>query len=198
MKQFVNYTESVGFESIDEMQVDHFIYENDDYEGEYCRRKRMATVEGGVNSNNMFPPPLSSLDGNGQPSFMMLPVRRNGRLQLNKVEVTRPKPLYASRQDGRLRLYLVPDQCYIDDLEQEESEDEEEDDDEEEESTIVELESEEEMDEESRYEEDDRVREWNKQYRRKCHQQLVNHIHGSHSNLLMCGVGIAWYIVASF
>jgi hypothetical protein len=90
-------------------------------------------------------------------------------------------------------LYLVPDQCYIDDLEQEESEDEEDDDEEEEEeeSTIVESESEEEMDEESRYEEDDRVREWNKQYRRKCHQQLVNHIHGSHSNLLMCGVGIA-------
>ncbi|GAU21389.1 hypothetical protein TSUD_32180 [Trifolium subterraneum] len=176
---------------VDEMQVDHFIYENEEYEGEYCRRKRMMTMKGGVNSNNKFPPPLSSLDGNGQPSFILLPVRRNGMLQLNKVEVRRPKTLYASRQDGRLRLYLVPDQCHIDDLEQEVSE-EEEDEEQEEESNIVESESsEEEMVEESRYEEDDRVREWNTHYRRKCHQQLVNHIHGSHNNLLMCAVGIA-------
>ncbi|CAJ2628637.1 unnamed protein product [Trifolium pratense] len=179
MERFVNCTESVGFENIDE---------NDEYEGEYCPTKKR-----GVNSSNTFPPPLSSLGGNGQPSFILLPVRKNGMLQLNKVEVKRPTPLYASRQDGRLRLYLVPDQCYIDDMEQEEESDEEdENEEEEEESTIVESESsEEKMVEESRYEEDDRVREWNKQYRRKCHQEFVSHIHGSHNNLLMCGVGIA-------
>lgn len=197
MKQLMTCTESIGFESIDEMQLDDISVDENEYEGaEYCSRNARA-VEGGVNSNNTFPPPLSSLDDNCQPNYILLPVRKDGRLQLNKMKVKRPDILYANRQDGRLRLYLVPDQCNANDVEQEEYyEDEEEEEEylEEEEITIVESESEEEiMVEESRYEEDDRVREWsnnknNERYRRRCHQQLVNYIHGSHNNLVMYGV----------
>ncbi|RHN80728.1 putative The fantastic four family protein [Medicago truncatula] len=180
MKQLMTCTESIN-----------------EYQGdEYCLRNTRA-VEGGVNSNNTFPPPLSSLDNNCQPSYILLPVRKDGRLQLNKMRVDRPDILYANRQDGRLRLYLVPDECNANDVEQEEYyEDDEEEEEylEEEEITIVESESEEEiMGEESRCEEDDRAREWsnnknNERYRRRCHQQLVNYIHGSHNNLVMYGV----------
>jgi len=194
MKQLMACTES-----IDEMQLDDISVPENEYEGDgYCSRN-MRAVEGGVNSNNTFPPPLSSLDVNCQPSYILLPVRKGGRLQLNKMRVNRPDILYANRQDGRLRLYLVPDQCNADDVEQEEyyedeEEEEEEEYSEEEEITMVESESKEEiMAEESRYEEDDRVREWsnnknNERYRRWCHQPLVNYIHGSHSNLVMYGV----------
>ncbi|KAL5068686.1 hypothetical protein RYX36_019573 [Vicia faba] len=173
-------TESIGFEStqlVDDYDysiIDENIEGDEDDHDEYCSKNTTVVEEEeeGVNGNNMFPPPLSSLGGNGLPRYILIPVRMNGRLQLNKMSVKRPKTVYADREDGRLRLFLVTDECHME-------------------------EEEEEMVEESRYdyEEDDRVREWNdnEKYRKRyhCHQQLVNnHIHGSHGNLLMYGVGI--------
>ncbi|CAL5208548.1 unnamed protein product [Lathyrus oleraceus] len=185
-------TESIGFESMplvddyDCSTIDENNEGGDDNNDEDCWRNTRVDEEKDVNGNNTFPPPLSSLDGNGLPSYILLPVRINGRLQLNKMNVKRPKTVYADRENGRLRLFLVTDQCYIED-----------DDAEQEEEKMVEESryeyEEEKMVEESRYEyeEDDRVRDENNKKRYHCHQQLVNHhIHGSHGNLLMYGVSI--------
>ncbi|CAI0392013.1 unnamed protein product [Linum tenue] len=56
-----------------------------------------------------FPPPISSLNKNGQPNFFLRPVRKDGRLELTEVRIDRPEVLRASREDGRLRLLLVRD-----------------------------------------------------------------------------------------
>ncbi|KAL6324324.1 hypothetical protein AAG906_012570 [Vitis piasezkii] len=82
-------TESLGFESSDERRVDDEMktcYEE-------CWRK--------------FPPPLPSLNHNGQPSFFLRSVRKDGRLELTEVRIDRPEILRASRQDGRLTLHLI-------------------------------------------------------------------------------------------
>lgn len=205
-------TESVGFESIGERiaDVDDQIDGSDEDIDECWRTEERR---GNWRKAEMsFPPPLSSLDGNGQPSFILLPVRKNGRLQLSKVRIKRPDIIHATRQDGRLRLYLVPDQCVLDDyedddVEQQACEAEEEEivevESEEEEEEIVEVESEEEMAEEeiTRHEykeEDNRVREWkggdNERFRR-CYELVnhiycINHVHSQH-NLHMFGLSIA-------
>ncbi|CAN0914329.1 hypothetical protein LINGRAHAP2_LOCUS28497 [Linum grandiflorum] len=67
-----------------------------------------------------FPPPISSLNKNGQPNFFLRPVRRNGRLELTEVRIDRPEILRATREDGRLRLLLVRDDIEIDGQEEEE------------------------------------------------------------------------------
>ena len=220
-------TESLGFESIDEMRVDDQIDkiedhddidkdnnynnngddvdEDEDEEG-CCEGRRDYWRE----LKKSFPPPLSSLNQKGQPSFALVPVRKNGTLQLNKVRIKRPEILYASREDGRLRLYLVPDHCndveeeeeeeYAGEEQQEEQELVEEDIEEEqqEQETIVQSEEEEEI---IRYEkEEDRVvGDWkihnNVEGFRRCHQvvnQCHNHHHHHHQhNLHMYGVSIA-------
>lgn len=182
MEPLLVCTEGIGCESmqmVDDYDYDYdysIIDENNEGDEYYWKNTRVVEEEG-VNGNNTFPPPLSTLDSNGLPSYILLPVRMNGRLQLNKMKVKRPKTVYADREDGRLRLFLVTDECYIEEDDEVEQEEEE-------------------MIEESRYEyeEDDRVREWNnnEKYRKRyyCHQQLVDNIHGSHGNLLMYGVGI--------
>ena len=199
MQQLMMCTENIGFASNNEMQLVNDSNSIDEIEGDeiegddYSWKRNTEAVEGGVNSNNTFPPPLSSLDVTGQPNFVLLPVRNNGRLQLKKVSVKRSSIIYANRENGRLRLYIVPDQCDNIDLEQEECHIEEEEE-EEKEITNVESEllSEEEMVEESIYEEEDRVREWNNERcRGRCNQQLVNNIYGSYNNLLMYGVSTA-------
>ncbi|XP_057425083.1 protein FANTASTIC FOUR 1-like [Lotus japonicus] len=207
--RLVMCTESLGFESFeienDDGDDNNMIY--NDSEGEVEEEGGGAAAEG---REEAFPPPLSSLDGNGQPSFVLLPVRKDGRLQLSKVRVKRPEILRATRQDGRLRLYLVPDEeCMVDDdMEQEDCEEEEPEE--------VGVETEEEETEEvvemiSRYceeeeEEEDRVREREfpasgrgNEWFRGCHQvvhhiQCHQHVHSSHHHnhhLRMYGVGIA-------
>lgn len=124
----IELIESINIKDEKQVVVDQKDHGNDDDGGynsddefddddDCWRRKRMGAAEGRGNS---FPPPLSSLDSNGQPSFILLPVRKDGRLQLSQVRIKRPEIVYAARQDGRLRLYLVPD--LLDDVEQEEEE----------------------------------------------------------------------------
>ncbi|XP_021898696.1 protein FANTASTIC FOUR 1 [Carica papaya] len=112
-------TESLGFESYDERRVD-----------EDCRIDIMAAGAASSSSSlsssrrkqwredrqrskrepKKFPPPLSSLNDNGQPNFFLRPVRKDGRLELTEVRIHRPEILRASRQDGRLRLHLITDE----------------------------------------------------------------------------------------
>lgn len=107
----VTCTKSLAsFQSIDVSgEIDDNDNNDDEEDEDNCWRKTRV-AEGRGN----FPPPLSSLNGNGQPSFILVPVRKNGRLQLSKVRIKKPKILYATRQDGRLKLFLVPDQCVKD------------------------------------------------------------------------------------
>ncbi|TKY52184.1 lateral signaling target protein [Spatholobus suberectus] len=160
-------TKSLGFQSIDiNDEIDDDDNNNDEDEDD-CRR-RMRLAEGRGN----FPPPLSSLNGNGQPSFVLLPVRKNGRLQLSKVRIKRPKILYATRQDGRLRLFLIADQCVEDNAEEEEEEQELVDDVEERMAEEEDEEDDEVVEEITSYEQNDiRVGEWmfHNEGLRKCH-----------------------------
>lgn len=115
-------TESLGFESCDERRID------DQFEGcdgssrnrstdDLWKSRRVSTK---VNrETKKFPPLLSSLNQNGQPSFFLRPVRKDGRLELVEIRIERPEILRASRQDGRLRLHLIV-------YEEEEGEEEEE------------------------------------------------------------------------
>ncbi|XP_027938136.1 uncharacterized protein LOC114192574, partial [Vigna unguiculata] len=73
-----------------------------------------------------FPPPISSLNGLGQPKFIFVPIRENGRMQLKKIRIRRPKILHATREDGRLRLFLVRDDNAEDDIEEMEEEEKQE------------------------------------------------------------------------
>ena len=67
-----------------------------------------------------FPPPLTSLNRYGWPSFILRPVRKNGRLELTEVKIHRPEILRASRENGRLTIHLV--KYADDDREEEETE----------------------------------------------------------------------------
>ncbi|KAF3454409.1 hypothetical protein FNV43_RR04856 [Rhamnella rubrinervis] len=183
-------TESLGFESSDERRADdqieampmnrRCVYE-DDHEEELCLMVRPWTNKkwrkmGERREVKKFPPPLSSLNRNGQPSFFLRPVRKDGRLELTEVRIDRPEILRAYREDGRLRLHLLvsddepADEDCIQEEEKEgrqEKEDIEEEEDEEEVKEII---------------EEDRVDEWKFSVSgegiRRCHE-LVNH-HGGH------------------
>ncbi|XLU70754.1 hypothetical protein S245_029807, partial [Arachis hypogaea] len=86
-------TESLGFESIEETLVD-----GEDKDQKITEKIEDLDVEDNRNDNRRellrnskaaaaapsFPPPLSSLNQKGQASFALIPVRENGRLQLNK------------------------------------------------------------------------------------------------------------------
>ncbi|KAJ0013408.1 hypothetical protein Pint_19963 [Pistacia integerrima] len=107
-------TESLGFESSDERNV-----EDDHYTRvESPTRAKGRKDAGERRKPKKFPPPLSSFNRNGQPSFFLRSVRTDGRLELTEVRIDRPEILRASRQDGRLRLHLIN--------EEEEEEEEEE------------------------------------------------------------------------
>ncbi|RZB87461.1 lateral signaling target protein 2 homolog [Glycine soja] len=201
----VTCTKSLAsFQSIDVSgEIDDNDNNDDEEDEDNCWRKTRVAEGRGI-----FPPPLSSLNGNGQPSFILVPVRKNGRLQLTKVRIKRPKILYATRQDGRLRLLLVPDQCVEDNAQEEEHEQELVDDTEEEDMRLVESMGEEEEDDEvveeiisyDSEEKDVRIGElkFPNERSRKCHE-VLNHIqshhhhgHGSHHHHLhMYGFSIA-------
>ncbi|QHO45464.1 uncharacterized protein DS421_6g179210 [Arachis hypogaea] len=142
-------TESLGFESsnvrrliCDHQQEQELIHnENHDADVSDWRRNNMDQKEsrGGRNSkvSRSFPPPLTSLNRNGQPSFFLRPARKDGRLELTQVRIQRQEILHACRQDGRLILHLIPDRTLFEE-EQEQAaydaayhdEDEDEDEDE--------------------------------------------------------------------
>ncbi|KAL2325461.1 hypothetical protein Fmac_024519 [Flemingia macrophylla] len=113
----VTCTKSLDFKSIDiNDEIDDNDHNDNNNQNEDDCWRKMRVAEGRGN----FPPPLSSMNGNGQSSFVLVPVRTNGRLQLRKTRIKRPKILYSNRQDGRLRLFLVPDECVEDDVEEDE------------------------------------------------------------------------------
>ncbi|KAF7144235.1 hypothetical protein RHSIM_Rhsim05G0145100 [Rhododendron simsii] len=118
-------TESLGFESSDERRVDDQVMERITSEergsGAGARKKwkrtrgRRDEVEA-----RKFPPPLSSMNRDGRPSFILRPVRRDGRLELTEVKIDRTEILHASRQDGRLRLDMIRDVADVEEDHEEE------------------------------------------------------------------------------
>lgn len=106
-------TEYLGFESYDmripDNEVENKMTCHSEPETERVETKRRKTKENVVaqERKKKFPPPLSSLNGRGQRSFYFRPVRKDGRLELTQVMIDRPETFHASREDGRLRLYLV-------------------------------------------------------------------------------------------
>ncbi|XP_028770734.1 protein FANTASTIC FOUR 1-like [Neltuma alba] len=163
----------------------------EDIGAEICRR-RSHGVRKEVSS---FPPPLSSLNLNGQPSFYLRPVRKDGRLKLIEVRIHRPKILHAWRHDGRLTLHLIPEEeSSIDNLEddgEEEEEEEEEEGEELEEEMVKAIRDDE--------EEEFRFGDWRfgSEVLRRCHQELNDHgghdhhLHKHPLRLQMPGMGIA-------
>ncbi|XP_009803742.1 protein FANTASTIC FOUR 4-like [Nicotiana sylvestris] len=156
-------TESLGFESSDERTVDDQIedHDQDDLNSRKSYSTNMASYSNSKcwqRSNSekkekKFPPPLSSLNQDGKPNFFMRAVRKDGRLELTEVKISRPETLLASRQDGRLRLHLIRNE------EEEETEEENDDfplDDEEEVIETIQENNKEILDEEG----EEKVGEW--------------------------------------
>jgi hypothetical protein len=184
-------TESLGFESSDERRFDDEI--------ELCSRERSKITKvkcrklGEKKEAKKFPPPLSSLNHNGQPNFFLKSVRKDGRLELTEVRIDRHEILRASRQDGRLRLHFVADEEY--EVDEEEHEREQEQEQEQEEYLEVEKEGEKKEEEEEEVKEDNEeesVGEWGLQVngeglRTRCHELVVHHHdyhhHNHHSNV---------------
>ncbi|XP_059648562.1 uncharacterized protein LOC132294656 [Cornus florida] len=102
-------TESLGFESSDERGVNDDDQLQNMSNDEFCLKRTIPIVRSPKNEvlKKKFPPPLSSLDQNGKPTFFLRHVRKDGRLQLTEMKIHRPEILHASRQDGRLRLHLI-------------------------------------------------------------------------------------------
>lgn len=115
----ISCTESIGLESCEERRIlvddddddDHHYQQMVEFcEGEKDRwRKKRSNEKMRIERNNskLFPPPLSSLNENGQPCFYLRPVRKDGRLELTEVKIQRPEILHAVRENGRLRLHLL-------------------------------------------------------------------------------------------
>ncbi|XWS58241.1 hypothetical protein CRYUN_Cryun08bG0017400 [Craigia yunnanensis] len=166
-------TESLGFESCDERRVDD---DNDDDDRmEFCERERdrwkRKRSEEKRERNKKFPPPLSSLNQNGQPCFYLKPVRKNGRLELTEVRIQRPEILRAVRENGRLRLHLVSSEVCSNINEEEENEEiKQEEQDLHLQEEEVELQEEEEVEELLKY----RV---NGEGFRRCHELVMSHRH---------------------
>lgn len=127
-------TESLGFESSDERRVDDEMKTcYDDAAWGWTSSKplmlkssRWRDAGGQRREARRFPPPLPSLNHNGQPSFFLRPVRKDGRLEITKVRIDRPEILRASRQDGRLTLHLIKEEEEEGVKKEEEEEEEEE------------------------------------------------------------------------
>ncbi|XVF42025.1 hypothetical protein PTKIN_Ptkin01aG0327300 [Pterospermum kingtungense] len=184
-------TESLGFESCDERRVD-----DDDNNKKFCggemgrwRRKRREEKRG--RDARKFPPPISSLNQNGQPCLYLKPVRKNGRLELIEVRLQRHEILRAVREDGRLRLHLVSSDV-LSEINEEEVNDEMEDTKREEQEQLefhLQEEEEEVMieEEEEEEEEGNRVEElW--KYRVggegwRCNEQVMSHHNHHHHRI---------------
>jgi len=124
IERLITCTKSIDFQNIDisdEIDDNKKIIKDEDVD--YCWSETKLVGDG-----ENFPPPISSLNMLGQPSFIFVPVRENGRMQLIKVRIRRPEILCATREDGRLRLFLIPDHCVEDNIEDEEEEEKEEQD----------------------------------------------------------------------
>ncbi|KAL8109405.1 hypothetical protein AgCh_025484 [Apium graveolens] len=98
-------TDTLRFESCHEKSV------KNDFENSAKSRaidiwRKYDTKNKGI-KNKTVPPPLSSFDANGKPTFFLHPVRNNGRLKLIEVKINRPEGLHALGEYGQHRLYPV-------------------------------------------------------------------------------------------
>ncbi|KAF5739499.1 protein FANTASTIC FOUR 1 [Tripterygium wilfordii] len=116
-------TESLGFESSYERRVDDH---NDETELLCPKTTLLSSSSSRIKwrrrrrfEESKFPPPLSSLYQNGQPSFFLHPVRKDGRLELTEVRIDRSRVFHAFREDGRLRLHIIRDDIHDEDVEDE-------------------------------------------------------------------------------
>ncbi|XP_043708347.1 protein FAF-like, chloroplastic [Telopea speciosissima] len=98
-------TESLGFESSDHPMEESLVEELSRSRSTTTARSRWKTTVAKVRKQDKkFPPPLTSMNQNGQRNFYLKPVRMNGRLELTEVSIRRPEVFRACREDGRLRL----------------------------------------------------------------------------------------------
>ncbi|KAL5712723.1 hypothetical protein ACHQM5_014867 [Ranunculus cassubicifolius] len=113
-------TESLGFESSDQLEEEGIDRKDEETTSRSLisrsrsrlRRTRLENDRKTEKIKNMvFPPPLSSLNQDGQPSFYLKSIRNDGRLQIKQARINRPEiethRLHASRQNGRLTLHLI-------------------------------------------------------------------------------------------
>ncbi|XP_010242556.1 PREDICTED: protein FANTASTIC FOUR 1-like [Nelumbo nucifera] len=109
LDRLTSCTESLGFESLDERVNDYdmHIQEPSRFVARSPAPRWRNTAEKFRSKSMKYPPPLTSLSMNGQPTFYLKPVRKDGRLELTEVKINRPEILVASRQDGRLRLQFI-------------------------------------------------------------------------------------------
>ncbi|GAB4855502.1 hypothetical protein Ancab_024120 [Ancistrocladus abbreviatus] len=155
-------TESLGFESSNERMVDEnntIIEELSNHRYRHCddndganssaHKRSRASRMTEMKREAKFPPPLTSLNQNGQPSFVLRPVRTDGRLEITEVRIQRPEILCASRENGRLTMHLVKSIESEDETEEQEEVVEEGSSDAEDEEELREEEAEEEEEQES-------------------------------------------------
>ncbi|KAL5768443.1 hypothetical protein ACOSP7_014991 [Xanthoceras sorbifolium] len=183
-------TESLGFESSDERTVDDLIDQLGNTRVESLTstttssREKWRKVGERRREMKKFPPPLSSFNHHGQPSFFLRPVRKDGRLELTEVRIDRPEILRAYREDGRLRLHLIRDdddefikeeeQNYNQEIQQQQQNNQDQEEEKEEEEEI-----EEKLMEEENIHEEETVGEWKFPVTgegfRRCNEPMVAH-----------------------
>ncbi|KAK4723942.1 hypothetical protein R3W88_026721 [Solanum pinnatisectum] len=106
-------TESLGLESFDERTIyhDNQNIQNLNDHGVKSFPSCNKTISVDKKEDKSFPPPLSSLNQDGKSIFSLKPTRKDGRLELNEVKMDIPSSIVvASRQQGRLRLNLIPEE----------------------------------------------------------------------------------------
>ncbi|GMI64206.1 hypothetical protein HRI_000089900 [Hibiscus trionum] len=80
----VSCTENLGFESFNDDSYTEFCEE--EIKDRWRNKKRRGEEKRSEDKRNKkFPPPLPSLNQNGQPCFYLRPVRENGRLELTEI-----------------------------------------------------------------------------------------------------------------
>lgn len=193
-------TESLGFESSDERRVDTDIdgykfnnnVDRDDHGSclnvkPWISNREKWRKMGERREVKKYPPPLSSLNQNGKPCFILKPVRKDGRLELTEVKIHRPEILKAHREDGRLRLHFIRDDEDEDENEVEEDEENDEELEQEELEQVEEvIKTEQEKEDKIIEEEEERLGKWrfgvNGERFRRCHEVLNHHQVISHRN----------------
>ncbi|KAK4851501.1 hypothetical protein QYF36_015740 [Acer negundo] len=191
-------TESLGFESSDERTLDEKI----DQLGRRVESPQSSlspgakwrkVVERRPREMKKYPPPLSSFNHHGQPSFFLRPVRKDGRLELTEVRIDRPEILRAYREDGRLRLHLIRDDDFFDSTHDDDQFKEEEEEEQnynqeiqQEQQKNQDQEEEEEIEEKLIIEEEKNHEEWKflvtEEGYRRCNESMDNY-HDHHHNM---------------
>ncbi|CAO2832678.1 unnamed protein product [Amaranthus hypochondriacus] len=109
-----SFTECLGFESSDEIisNFDDLGKRNNCIKNSHRKPNNQDWKKQG---EMKFPPLLTSMSDNGRRNFVLKQIRENGRLVIVRVLIERPKILFASRDNGRLKMDLVQSICDDDD-----------------------------------------------------------------------------------